>query len=181
MIGEIRELVRYPAKGLTHPTHRVSWPLDEVATSLVEDMVTTLHSLDAYGIAANQVGGELRLCVLSPQICGLKESAPPVTLVNPEIVWTSDELEEAEEGCLSLPGISLKVKRPKGIKVSVIGDGGEPMEFEDWGIFARVVQHECDHLNGKLIWDRVSPTQRELARKKHLRLTSAGVVAARAR
>ena len=84
-------------------------------------------------------------------------------LVNPVLEWTSEELEVAEEGCLSLPGVHVEVERPAQVRVRAQDPGGEELQIEAEGLEARVIQHEIDHLNGVLILDRISREARKEA------------------
>jgi peptide deformylase len=110
------------------------------------------------GLAANQVGVLHRLLVyrVHPQ-------SPVVALVNPEIEWVGDELEILEEGCLSLPNVHVDVERPVHITVRALDEYGEPLMIEASGLDARVIQHEIDHLDGVLVLDRTSRSQRKEA------------------
>ena len=112
------------------------------------------------GLAANQVGVLHRLLVyrVHPQ-------SPVAALVNPEIEWAGDESETLEEGCLSLPAVHVDVERPVHIRVNALNEYGEPLVIEASGLEARVIQHEIDHLDGVLILDRTSRSQRKDAMK----------------
>jgi peptide deformylase len=91
------------------------------------------------------------------------EDDPLTALVNPSIEWRSEELEVAEEGCLSLPGVHVEVERPVGVRVRARDAAGEELEIEAEGLRARVIQHEIDHLDGVLILDRISREARKEA------------------
>ncbi len=110
------------------------------------------------GLAATQVGVLHRLLVyrVHPQ-------APVAALVNPEIEWSGDERETLEEGCLSLPGVHVDVERPVHVRVRALDEFGEPLTIEASGLESRVIQHEIDHLDGVLVLDRVSRSQRKEA------------------
>jgi peptide deformylase len=88
---------------------------------------------------------------------------PLMALVNPVLSWTSEELEIAEEGCLSLPGVHVEVERPARVRVTAQDGDGDPLELEAEGLVARVIQHEIDHLDGVLILDRISRQARKEA------------------
>jgi peptide deformylase len=121
-----------------------------------ERMVAIMRDALGVGLAATQLGVLRRLLVF--------QSAPdarPVAVANPEIDWLSDELEVAEEGCLSLPGIGLDVERPLHARVRGRDVHGEPFTLEASGLEARVLQHEIDHLDGVLILDRSPRDQRK--------------------
>ena len=108
------------------------------------------------GLAANQVGVLNRVLVYRVQ-----QEAPVAALVNPELEWNGDEVETLEEGCLSLPGVHVDVERAVFIRVRAQDEHGEPITVEASGLEARVIQHEMDHLDGKLVFDRISRGQRK--------------------
>jgi peptide deformylase len=110
------------------------------------------------GLAANQLGVMHRVLVYRAGA-----SAPLVVVVNPSLEWASAELEIAEEGCLSLPGVAVDVERPLHVRVSARDERGDEMLIEASGLEARVIQHEMDHLDGVLILDRISREQRKEA------------------
>jgi peptide deformylase len=112
------------------------------------------------GLAANQVGVLHRLLVYR-----VHQQSPVTALVNPEIEWTGDELETLEEGCLSLPNVHVDVERPVHIVVRALDEYGQPLTIEASGLEARVIQHEIDHLDGVLVLDRISRSQRKDAMK----------------
>ena len=93
----------------------------------------------------------------------VQPDAPFAALINPEIDWSGDEDETAEEGCLSLPGVLVEVDRPIHVRVRALDEQGEPIVVEASGLEARVIQHEIDHLDGVLILDRTSREQRKEA------------------
>jgi peptide deformylase len=108
------------------------------------------------GLAANQVGVLNRVLVYRVQ-----QQAPVAALVNPELEWSGDEQETLEEGCLSLPGVHVDVDRAVFIRVRAQDEHGEPITIEASGLEARVIQHEMDHLDGRLVFDRISRGQRK--------------------
>ncbi len=113
------------------------------------------------GLAATQVGVLHRLLVYKVQ-----QQSPVAALVNPEIEWTGDQQEIAEEGCLSLPAVLVDVERPIHVRVRAQDEHGEPILVEASGLEARVIQHELDHLDGVLILDRTTRDQRKQAMRK---------------
>jgi peptide deformylase len=110
------------------------------------------------GLAAPQIGLSQRLLVYR-----VGQEAPLIALVNPEIEWSSDDGEEAEEGCLSIPGITVDVPRSVHVRVKAQDETGAERRVEASGLEARVIQHEIDHLDGVLILDRTSKDQRKEA------------------
>jgi peptide deformylase len=128
----------------------------------VERMGELMHDALGVGLAATQLG------VLNRVLVYRAYSDDPITaLVNPVIEWMSDEREPGEEGCLSLPGVHLEVERAARVRVRAQDVKGEPLEVEEEGLPARVIQHELDHLDGKLIIDRVPRDSEE--RKQAMR------------
>jgi peptide deformylase len=123
-----------------------------------EQMVSIMRDALGVGLAATQLGIMHRLLIVQ---AGL--DATPTAIVNPELEWLSDELAIADEGCLSLPGITLEVERPLHARVRGRDVRGEPLMLEASGLEARVLQHEIDHLDGVLILDRTEREQRKAA------------------
>lgn len=143
--GEDAPVLRAPTKLVGKPTKET--------LALIKDMEDTVKKADGLGLAAPQVGQSLRLCLA-------KIGRKIVPLIDPEIVWRSDAMDIAEEGCLSLPGLWRNVPRPTAIVLRFISAKGEEEERRLTGLDARVVQHEVDHLDGVLIVDYpvISPT-----------------------
>lgn len=142
---------------------------DEIRT-LAEDMVETMHDAPGVGLAASQVGIELRLAVVDLSVG--KDPEQLLVLVNPEVVEEEGEATEVE-GCLSLPEITDKVDRPYRIRVEAQDLDGETLEIEadDW--LARAILHEIDHLDGVLFVDRLRGLRRDRARRALKRLAEA--------
>ncbi|MBK5221064.1 MAG: peptide deformylase [Thermoleophilia bacterium] len=122
----------------------------------VERMIAIMRDGMGVGLAATQLGVLRRLLVFQAG-----PDAEPTALVNPEVGWLSDEVVVAEEGCLSLPRVSMDVERPLFARVSGRDAEGEPIAIEAAGLEARVLQHEIDHLDGVLILDRTTRAQRK--------------------
>jgi peptide deformylase len=122
----------------------------------VERMVAIMQDGLGVGLAATQLGVLRRLLVFQAG-----RDSEPTALANPEIVWSSEEIAIAEEGCLSLPRVSMDVERPLHITVEALDVDGEPVRIEAAGLEARVLQHEIDHLDGVLILDRAPRKQRK--------------------
>lgn len=130
-------------------------------TKLIEDMKDTLQSVGGLGLAANQIGR-------NESVCLVKFGESIITMVNPQITEYSSELSDSLEGCLSLPDLTVKVKRSKEVTVSFVNPDNDWVEETIQVSFpnAVVVQHEIDHLNGKLMTDELSPLQRNLIQTK---------------
>ncbi len=131
---------------------------DEALEREVERMGQLMHDALGVGLAATQLGVMHRVLV-----CRAYPEDPITALVNPVIEWRSEELEAAEEGCLSLPGVHVEVERAVRVRVRAQDPKGEGLEVEAEGLAARVIQHEVDHLDGVLILDRVSKEARKEA------------------
>lgn len=136
--------------------------IDDEVRALARDMFDTMYEADGVGLAANQVGITRRLIVVDPR----EEGVAPRALINPRVVSTGAESERAEEGCLSIPGLRDVVERQATAVVEALDLEGETIRIEAEGLFARVLQHEIDHLNGVLFVDRLSPLKRKMLLKK---------------
>jgi peptide deformylase len=131
---------------------------DEALRREVERMGELMHDALGVGLAATQLGVLHRVLVYRAY-----PEDPLTALVNPVVEWRSDELEVAEEGCLSLPGVHVEVERAARVRVRAQDPQGEELEIEADGLTARVIQHEVDHLDGVLILDRISREARKEA------------------
>ncbi len=132
---------------------------DEHLRTLAEDMLDTLRAANGVGLAANQVGVLKRLFVW-------EHAERHGAFVNPEVVETSDEVVEAEEGCLSFPGLFYPADRPLRARLRGVDTHGEPVEEVGEGLFARILLHELDHLNGILFIDHLARHDRREAMKR---------------
>lgn len=139
---------------------------------LVEEMFETMYAAEGIGLAAPQVGVSRRVIVVD--VGPHDASAEPMALINPEVLWLSEETAANEEGCLSLPGISGDVKRASRIRVRALNPEGEPFEVALSDMAARVVQHEIDHLEGVLVIDRFNAVRRNLLRGQLRKLKKEG-------
>src|SRR5947209_813437 len=134
---------------------------DERLAAEVERMGELMVDALGVGLAATQLGILHRVLVFRVNV-----EDPVTVLVNPEIEWSSEELEIAEEGCLSLPGVHVEVERPARVRVRARDEKGEELEIEAEALTARVIQHEVDHLDGILILDRISREARKEAMRE---------------
>jgi peptide deformylase len=141
------------------PAERV----DEAVQALAGSMVETLHSAPGVGLAAPQVGEEIRLVVVDLSM-GTEPAALHV-LVNPEVLSAEGEQYE-EEGCLSLPEVREKVRRALRVRVRALNLKGEEILLDGQGVLARVLLHELDHLDGKLILDHLGRAKRDAVKKR---------------
>jgi peptide deformylase len=152
----------YPDPVLRVKTRRVE-TFDAALRKLAADMVETMHAAPGVGLAAPQVGSELRLAVVDPSVG--EDPAQIRILVNPEIT-RREGLETDVEGCLSLPGINDKVDRPFAITMRAQDLRGEPFEIQAEEYLARVICHEVDHLDGILFTDHLRGLRKERARRQ---------------
>ena len=139
-------------------------PVQEVDAGLrklIDDMFETMYAAPGIGLAATQVNVHKRVLVIDIS----EKHNEPLALVNPEII-SRDGVEEAEEGCLSVPGIYDKVKRAERIRVRALNRDGKQIELDADGLLAVCIQHEMDHLDGKLFVDYLSDLKRTRIRKK---------------
>ncbi|GIW47853.1 MAG: peptide deformylase [Deltaproteobacteria bacterium] len=157
-------------KILTYPDPRLrkkSVPVEKIdkrIEKLLDDMAETMYDAPGIGLAAPQVGVNLRVIVVD--ISPREENSPGlIELVNPEIVLAEGE-QIGEEGCLSIPGFVSEVRRKARVVVRGLDRKGKPVEIEGTGLLARAFQHEIDHLDGILFIDRLSRLKRELFKKK---------------
>ena len=136
---------------------------DDELQRLVDDMLETMYAAPGVGLAAPQVGISKRLLVIDTS--SETEPGQVIVLANPVLVEAEEEIE-AEEGCLSVPDYSAKVKRARKVAVRGHSRHGHPIEVRGEELLARALQHEIDHLEGTLFIDRLSPFRREVAKKK---------------
>jgi len=160
---------------LIHPDRRLrkvclpaSGVTDELR-ALADDMLETMYDAPGIGLAAPQVGAEKRLIVMD---CAEREGAAPcpMAMVNPEITASSDEKRLHEEGCLSIPEQFAEIERPTEVTVRWLGLDGEEHHQDFSGIWATCVQHEIDHLNGRLFIDYLKPLRRQIITRKMQKL-----------
>lgn len=160
---------------LIHPDPRlktVAPPVREVTRDLrrlADDMLETMYDAPGIGLAAPQVGVMTRLLVMD---CVKEEGAAPrpMVLLNPEVVWTSEERNVYEEGCLSIPDQYADVERPAEATVAWMDLDGGRQEETFAGLWATCVQHEIDHLNGRLFIDYLKPLKRQMITRKMVKL-----------
>jgi peptide deformylase len=159
-------ILRYPDPRL----HTVAKPVaavDERIRRLVDDLLETMYAADGVGLAATQVDVHERVIVMDTT----EQRDRGLVLINPEIVERSAEMRVAEEGCLSVPQVYDKVERHARVKVRALGRDGEPFEIECEGLAAVCVQHEMDHLVGKVFVEYLSLLKRDRIRTKMLKKT----------
>jgi peptide deformylase len=148
--------------------HTVAKPVQEVDArirTLVQDMLETMYEANGIGLAATQVDVHERLVVIDIS----EERNQPLVLINPEIVWASEETQVGDEGCLSVPGIYDGVERSSAIRVRALDADGQSREISAEGILAVCIQHEMDHLLGKVFVEYLSPLKRNRIKSKMLK------------
>lgn len=156
----ILTILEFPDERLRQKAKPVG-KVDDDIRKLIDDMFETMYAAPGIGLAATQVNVQRRLLVLDIS----EEKNQPLALINPELL-TREGQEESDEGCLSVPGVFEKVKRAEKIRIRALNRDGESFEMDANGLLAVCIQHEIDHLEGKLFVDYLSPLKRQLARKK---------------
>jgi peptide deformylase len=161
----VRPILRFPNPRLRQMSKPVE-VFDDALAALVADMKDTMYLAEGAGLAAIQVGEPVRLFIIDPEVAGRTAEEPPLVLVNPELVAISEEEQTGDEGCLSFPGIFVPVKRGQRARVRAQDVQGKSFEVEGEGLFARALQHEFDHLSGRLLIDMVGPVKRQIIKRK---------------
>jgi peptide deformylase len=154
------EILHFPDPRLRIRAKSVA-KVDDQLRRLVDDMLETMYAAPGIGLAATQVNVHKRVVVIDLS----KEQNQPLVLINPEITQKQG-VEEMEEGCLSVPGVYERVERADRITLRGLGRDGQPFELEADGLLAVCIQHEIDHLNGRLFVDYLSQLKRQRIRKK---------------
>ena len=148
--------------------HKVARPVGAVDArikTLIADMLETMYDAKGIGLAATQVDAHERLIVIDIS----EEHDEPLVIINPEVVWTSVETHLNEEGCLSVPGVYDGVTRFDAIKINAMDGEGKTRLIEADGLLAVCIQHEMDHLTGKVFVEYLSPMKRDRIKKKMLK------------
>lgn len=161
----VLEIVKYPDPRLREETFDVADITDDIR-QLVRDLTDTMYSLNAAGIAAIQVGRLERIFIIDGKVATGDEAADPQVFINPEVVETGKGLVISEEGCLSFPDVYVDVKRPRWAKLRARDLSGEWFEAEGDELYGRALQHEHDHLTGKLMIDLVGMVKKEMIKRK---------------
>ncbi|MFM2421964.1 MAG: peptide deformylase [Pseudomonadota bacterium] len=143
---------------VARPVERV----DDEVKALIANMLETMYRAPGVGLAAPQVGISRRIVVMDPADKDEGETPQPLALINPRIVKLGGEKGMHEEGCLSLPGVKVEIERPTSLVVEYIDRNGLPQTLETDGFLATIIQHELDHLDGKLIIDFLSRLRRDI-------------------
>ncbi len=176
----VREIITVPdrrLKTISKPVDRV----DDALRQLMDDMLETMYAADGIGLAAIQIAEPLRVIVMdlsqretsqgdggdaAAEASTQASETGPRYFANPEIIWTSDETNNYQEGCLSVPGFYDDVERPRQCRVRFLDYDGQTQELDCDGLLATCIQHEMDHLNGIVFLDHLSRLKRERIVKK---------------
>ncbi|WP_205341881.1 peptide deformylase [Denitrificimonas caeni] len=157
----ILNILEYPDPRLRTIAKPVAQVDDEIRT-LIDDMLETMYDAPGIGLAATQVDQHIRLVVMDLS----EDKSEPQVFINPEIEVLTDETGLYQEGCLSVPGFFEDVQRPQRVKIRALDRNGKPFEILADELLAICIQHECDHLNGKLFVDYLSSLKRNRIKKK---------------
>lgn len=165
----LRTILCYPDPRL----HKVAQPVQAVDArvhTLIDDMIETMYEAGGIGLAATQIDVHERLVVIDTS----EERNQPMVLINPEITWMNEERVKGEEGCLSVPGIYDGVERATQVKVTAIDRDGQSRTIEAEGMLAICIQHEMDHLVGKVFVEYLSPLKQGRIKTKMVKSQKAG-------
>ena len=157
----ILSILKYPNSRLREKAKTVE-VFDERIKDIVTNMLDTMMDAKGIGLAATQVDIHLRIVVIDIS----EDYSSPTIFINPEMTITDETPKSYTEGCLSIPGIQEPVERPIEVLVNAFDQEGNPFEVKYTGLMATCIQHEIDHLNGKLFIDYLSPLKRQLIRKQ---------------
>ncbi|HDT2997854.1 TPA: peptide deformylase [Proteus mirabilis] len=159
-------LLHFPDERLRKVATPVEKVDDEIRT-LIDDMIETMYAERGIGLAAPQVNVSKRIVVIDVS----ENRDQPIALINPEIISTKDEIMDMMDGCLSIPDSFAPTQRFRYLKVKALDRNGDEIELEAADLFAGCIQHELDHLNGKLFIDHLSPLKRQRIEKKQKKLS----------
>lgn len=159
----ILNILNYPDKRLRNIASPVP-VVDSRVRGIIYDMLETMYNSEGIGLAATQVNIQERIIVIDIYNSGGSDF---ITLINPEIIWKSSDVQIDSEGCLSVPGIYDKVERYSEIVCVAMDKDGNTMEYRADGLLARCIQHEIDHLNGKLFVEYLSSFKQDRIRSKY--------------
>ena len=157
----VKNFLKWPDKRLRTKTRDIAEITEEII-SIWDDMIDTMNAMPGIGLAAPQIGIDLRLAVVDASEARNK----PIKLANPEVLQSSLEYSETEEASPNLRGISAKIKRPKKVTVRFLNKDGFIDRKDFKGLWATSVQHQIDHLNGKMFFDRLSTVKRDIFLRK---------------
>ncbi len=158
--------------------HKVCNPvehIDDITKDQLRQMTEIMSKLDCIGLAAPQVGLLKRMIVIDVETIAIEDKLPKppqkyLKLINPEILKMSPDTSVREEGCLSLPSLYYKIERANSIELKYLNEQGEEINISADGLLARCIEHEIDHLNGKVLLDYISPLKKKFAIKKLIKI-----------
>ena len=157
----ILDILEFPDPRLRTVAKQVA-SVDDAIRTLIDNMFETMYAAPGVGLAATQINVHQRLMVIDTS----EEQNQPLVFINPVVEALNEDLHDYEEGCLSVPGFYESVSRPENIRVTALDRNGINFTLEPDGLLAVCIQHEIDHLNGKLFVDYVSPLKRNRIKKK---------------
>ncbi|HOO50232.1 MAG TPA: peptide deformylase [Alphaproteobacteria bacterium] len=158
---------------------QIAQPIETITEDVKKqalDMVETMYDAPGIGLAANQIGCLNRIFVMDTNYRKEESSRKPIIMINPEIVWKSEEISVMEEGCLSIPQQYAEVERPKSVRVKYIDIDGEVREHIGEDLESHCIQHELDHLNGILFIDYLSRLKRNMILRKVEKMKKDGII-----
>ena len=160
-----RPVIPWPDPRLRRPAEPVTEITDEIR-ALWDEMIEVMEAMPGVGLAAPQLGVMLRLAVVDAS----RERGQAVRMANPQILHASEKMNLHEEASPNLPGVSARISRPRAVTVRFLNAAGEVEERDFVGLWATSVQHQIDHLNGRMYFDRLSPVKRQMLLKRALKL-----------
>ncbi len=160
-----RPVIPWPDPRLRRPAEAVAEITDEIR-ALWNEMIEVMEAMPGVGLAAPQLGVMLRLAVVDAS----RERGQAVRMANPQILHASEKMNLHEEASPNLPGVSARISRPRAVTVRFLNAAGEVEERDFVGLWATSVQHQIDHLNGRMYFDRLSPVKRQMLLKRALKL-----------
>jgi len=160
-----RPLIPWPDPRLRRPAAAVAEITGEIR-ALWDEMIEVMEAMPGIGLAAPQLGVMLRLAVVDAS----RERGQAVRMANPQILHASEKMNLHEEASPNLPGVSARISRPRAVTVRFLNAAGEVEERDFVGLWATSVQHQIDHLNGRMYFDRLSPVKRQMLLKRALKL-----------
>lgn len=154
------EILKFPDDRLRKKAAQVE-TVNDTIRNIINNMLETMYNAPGVGLAATQVNVQKRIIVIDIS----EDGNEPLALINPEIIF-SEGIEESQEGCLSVPDINETITRAENVTIQALDQHGKRVELKATGLLAVCIQHEIDHLNGKLFIDYLSPLKRHRIRKK---------------
>ncbi len=161
----VRRFIPYPDKRLRVVCTPVE-SISDTVTAIWRDMLDSMYAMPGVGLGANQIGESLRLAVMD---CSDTHDQP-VYLANPKVLHASAKMREHEEGSPNLPGVWAKIERPRAVTVEYMDASGDQVERDFVGLWATSVQHQIDHLDGKMFFDHLGPVKRKMLLAKAAKL-----------